>query len=47
MQYMYGEKAWRQLHKDPASDIKQVLAAGRPKAAAIRPLTTHRENYLS
>ena len=42
---MYGEKGWRQLHKNAASNIKQVLYAAPQKAAAVRPLTTHRENY--
>ena len=37
---MYGEKAWRQLHKNPASSIEQVL-----EAAAVRPPTTHHEKY--
>ena len=44
---MYGEKAWRQLHKNAASNIEQVLGAAPNKAAAERPLTTHHENYPS
>ena len=41
-----GEKGWRQLHKNAASNIEQVLEATPHKAAAaIRPLTTHHENY--
>ena len=46
---MYGEKAWRQLHihKNAASNIKQVLEAAPHKVAAVRPLTTHHENYPS
>ena len=42
-----GEKAWRQLHKNAASNIEQVLEATPHKAAAIRPPTTHHENYQS
>ena len=42
-----GEKAWRQLHKNAASNIEQVLEATPHKAAAIRPTTTHYENYQS
>ena len=44
---MYGEKAWQQLHKNAASNIEQVLEAAPHKAAAVRPLTTHHENYPS
>ena len=40
----YGEKAWRQLHKNAASNIELVLEAAPHKAAAARPLTTHHEN---
>ena len=40
-----GEKAWRQLHKNAASNIEQVLEAKPYKAAAIRPPTTHHKNY--
>ena len=42
-----GEKAWRQLHKTAASNIDQVQEATSHKAAAIRPPTTHHENYQS
>ena len=42
-----GEKAGRQLHKNAASNIEQVLEATPNKAAAIRPPTTHHENYQS
>ena len=42
---MDGEKAWRQLHKNAASNIEQVLEAVTHKAAAVWPLTTHYENY--
>ena len=33
----YGEKAWRQFHKNAASNIKQVLEATPRRAAAVRP----------
>ena len=35
----------RQLHKNAASYIEQVLEAALHKAAAVRPPTTHLENY--
>ena len=38
---MYGEKAWRKLHKNAASNIEQVLKAAPDKAATLR----HHENY--
>ena len=41
----YGEKGWQQLHKNAASNIEQVLEATPQKAAALRPPTTHHENY--
>ena len=44
---MYKEKAWRQLYKNPASNIEQVLEAAPKKAAAVLSLTTHHENYPS
>ena len=40
----YGEKAWRQLHKNAATNIEQVLEAAPHKAAALRRPTTHHEN---
>ena len=40
-----GEKAWRQLHKNAASHIEQVLEAAPHKAAAVRPPTSPHENY--
>ena len=40
-----GEKAWRQLHNDAARNSEQVLKATPHKAAAVRPPTTHHENY--
>ena len=42
---MYGEKAWKQLHKNAASNIEQVLEATYHKTVAIRPSTTPHENY--
>ena len=44
---MIGEKDWRQLHKNAASNIEEVLEAKTHKAAAVRPPTTHPENYPS
>ena len=42
-----GEKARRQLHKNTASNIEQVLEATPNKAATIRVPTSHHENYPS
>ena len=39
------KEARRQLHKDVASNIKQVLAATPHKAPTIRPPASHPENY--
>ena len=44
---MAGEKAWRQLYKNAANNIEQVLEATPYKAAAVRPPTIHYENYPS
>ena len=41
---MYGE-VWQQLHNNAESNIEQVLEAAPLKATALRPLTTHHENY--
>ena len=41
----YGEKAWRQLHRNAVSNIEKVLEAVSHKAAAVRLRTTHHENY--
>ena len=41
---MYGEKSWRQLLKNTASNIEQVLETTHNKTAAVRPPTTHHEN---
>ena len=43
----YGEKAWRQLHKNAASNIEQVLETAPHKAAVAGLPTTHHENYPS
>ena len=43
----YGEKAWQQLHKNAESNTERVLEAAPDKAATVRPLTTHLENYSS
>ena len=40
MSILQGKKAWRQLHKNAASNIEQVLEAAPHKAAVVRPLTT-------
>ena len=42
-----GEKARRQLHKNAASNIEQVLEATPQKTPTIRPHTSHHENYPS
>ena len=39
-----GKKSWRQLHKNAASNIEQVLEPTPYKVAAVRPPTTHHEN---
>ena len=44
---MAGEEARRQLHKNVASNIEQVLAATPHKAPTIRPPASHHENYTS
>ena len=44
---MYGEKTWRQLHKNAASNIEQILEAAHHKTATVRPPTTLHENYQS
>ena len=42
-----GEEARRQLHKNAASNIEQVLAPTPHKAPTIRPPASHHENYPS
>ena len=52
---LYGFTTWtltkriekKQSHKNPVNDIEQVLEAAPHKAAAVRPPTTHHENYPS
>ena len=42
-----GEEGRRQLHKNVASNIEQVLAVTTNKAPTIRPPASHHENYPS
>ena len=42
-----GEEAGRQLHKNVASNIEQVLAATPHKAPTIQPPASYYENYPS
>ena len=42
-----GEKAWRQLQKNAASNFEQVLEATPHKAPTVRPPSSHYENYQS
>ena len=42
-----GEEARRQLYKNVASNIEQVLVATPNKAPTIRPPASHHENYPS
>ena len=41
----YGEKAWRQLYKNAASGMEEVLEVTPYKTADVRPPTTHHENH--
>ena len=41
------EEARRQLHKNAASDIEQVLAATPYKTPIVRPPASYHENYSS
>ena len=41
----YGEKAWRQLHKNSMNCIGQVQEATSHKTAIVRPPTTDHENH--
>ena len=41
------EEAGRQLHKNVASNMKQVLAETPHKAPTIKPPASHHENYPS
>ena len=42
-----GEEARRQLHKNPASNLEQVLAATPHKTPTVRPPAPYHENYSS
>ena len=44
---MAGEEARRQIHKNVASNIKQVLAATPHKGPTTQPPASHHENYPS
>ena len=42
-----GEEARRQLHKNAASNLEQVLAATPHKTPTVRPPAPYHENYSS
>ena len=42
-----GEEARRQLHKNAASNLEQVLAAAPHKIPTVRPPASYHENYSS
>ena len=42
-----GEEARRQLHKNAANNIEQVLVATPHKTQTIWPPASHHENYTS
>ena len=42
-----GEKAGRELYKDAACSLKQVLEASLHKRAAVQPLTSYHTNHPS
>ena len=42
-----GEEARRQLHKNAACNLKQVLAATPHKTPTVRPPASYHENYSS
>ena len=42
-----GEEARRQLHKNAASNLEQVLAATPHKTPTVRPPASYHENYSS
>ena len=46
-EFVYEKEARRQLHKNAASNIEQVLAATPHKAPTIRPPAFRHENYTS
>ena len=41
-----GEEARRQLHKNAASNLEQVLAATPHKTPTVRPPASYHENYV-
>ena len=41
----YGEKTWRQLHENAASNIEQVLETAPHTTATVRPPTIRYKNY--
>ena len=42
-----GEEAGRQLHKNAASNLEQVLAVTPRKTPIVRPPASYHENYPS
>ena len=42
-----GEEARRQLHKNAASNLEQVLAATPHKTPTVQPPASYHENYSS
>ena len=42
-----GEETRRQLHKNAASNLEQVLAATPHKTPAVRPPASYHESYSS
>ena len=42
-----GEEARRQLHKNAASNLEQVMAATPHKIPTVRPPASYHENYSS
>ena len=42
-----GEEARRQLHKNAASNLEQVLVATLHKTPTVRPPASYHENYSS
>ena len=45
--FLAGEKARRQLHKNAASNLEQVLAATPHKTPTVQPPASYHENYSS
>ena len=40
----YGDKAWRKLHRNAASNMEHVFEVAPHKAAPVGTLTNHHEN---